>query len=193
MHTMTTTTGAAPPGAIARGADVGGTTRRNVARAGKVSTFTTTPPVTACARRDRRVAGAVHRASASSGAEGGERESLASGAASSRGRDDDLVARLRLGESGGGESAASRGAVRREMRERDAVTRSVLAVALGVAAMMPTITAEAPTPHPVTVGAKRTIVAGAVKNVATDARGKVDKAEEAFFRDVERYVGTISV
>ena len=79
------------------------------------------------------------------------------------------------------------------MRERDAVTRSVLAVALGVAAMMPTITAEAPTPHPVTVGVKRTIVAGTVKNVATDARGKGNKAEEAFFRDVERYVGTISV
>lgn len=88
---------------------------------------------------------------------------------------------------------STRASRRRASRERDSITKTFLALALGVAAMMPTITADAPTPSPITIGAKRTIVAGAVKTATTDARGKVDKAEEAFFRDVERYVGTISV
>lgn len=67
----------------------------------------------------------------------------------------------------------------------------MLALALGAASMMPTVTTEAPVPSPVVSGAKRTVVAGAVKNAASDARSSRDErtALNAFERDVERFVG----
>lgn len=113
---------------------------------------------------------------------------------------DDLVSKLRRGEDGASLSSSiddadgttkERRARRRENRERDAVTKAVLALALGVASMMPTVTTEAPAPSPVVSGAKRTVVAGAVKNAASDARSSRDErtALNAFERDVERFVG----
>ena len=87
--------------------------------------------------------------------------------------------------------ARGRRARRRENRERDAATKAVLALALGAASMMPTVTTEPPIPSPVVSGAKRTVVAGAVKNAASDARGSGDEraALNAFERDVGRFVG----
>ena len=116
---------------------------------------------------------------------------------------DDLVSKLRRGEtterssvdpSVDGDSdadAKGRRARRRENRERDAATKAVLALALGAASMMPTVTTEPPIPNPVVSGAKRTVVAGAVKNAASDARGSGDEgaALNAFERDVGRFVG----
>ena len=115
---------------------------------------------------------------------------------------DDLVSKLRRGETerssvdpsvDGDADADARGrrARRRENRERDAATKAVLALALGAASMMPTVTTEPPIPSPVVSGAKRTVVAGAVKNAASDARGSGDErtALNAFERDVGRFVG----
>ena len=118
---------------------------------------------------------------------------------------DDLVSKLRRGEDGSSSLSSSssssiddadgtakeRRARRRENRERDAVTKAMLALALGAASMMPTVTTEAPVPSPVVSGAKRTVVAGAVKNAASDARSSRDErtALNAFERDVERFVG----
>jgi hypothetical protein len=114
---------------------------------------------------------------------------------------DDLVSKLRRGETersstpsvddGADADARGRRARRRENRERDAATKAVLALALGAASMMPTVTTEPPIPSPVVSGAKRTVVAGAVKNAASDARGGGDEraALNAFERDVGRFVG----
>lgn len=113
---------------------------------------------------------------------------------------DDLVSKLRRGDGGSSSlssiddadgTAKERRARRRENRDRDAVTKAMLALALGAASMMPTVTTEAPVPSPVVSGAKRTVVAGAVKNAASDARSSRDErtALNAFERDVERFVG----
>lgn len=116
---------------------------------------------------------------------------------------DDLVSKLRRGEDGSSSlspsssiddadgTAKERRVRRRENRERDALTKAVLALALGAASMMPTVTTEAPVPSPAVSGAKRTVVAGAVKNAASDARRSRNErtALNAFERDVERFVG----
>lgn len=126
-----------------------------------------------------------------------ERDELASSASASG---DDLVARLRRGESsssrdGDAGAAAARRAEHKANREKDAVTKAVLALALGVASMMPTITTEAPAPSPVVTGAKRTVVAGTMKSATSDANRTRDAsaAEDAFVRDVERFVGRVNM
>lgn len=141
------------------------------------------------ASRERRVVLAL-------GADG-ERDELASSASASG---DDLVARLRRGESsssrdGDAGAAAARRAEHKANREKDAVTKAMLALALGVASMMPTITTEAPAPSPVVTGAKRTVVAGTMKSATSDANRTRDAsaAEDAFVRDVERFVGRVNM
>jgi hypothetical protein len=70
----------------------------------------------------------------------------------------------------------------------------VLAFALGVVSMMPTMTTDAPTPQPVVSGVKRTMVAGTVKSATSDATRRRETAAEAqFTRDVERFVGRMSM
>ena len=129
------------------------------------------------------------------GAEDGEEV-----ASSARASSDELVARLRRGESsssmdGDGRAAAARRAAHKANREKDAVTKGVLALALGVASMMPTITTEAPAPSPVVTGAKRTVVAGTMKSATSDANRARDAsaAEDVFVRDVERFVGRVNM
>ena len=118
--------------------------------------------------------------------------------AARRAKSDDLVAKLRLGESADAGRAVKptrlERAAARVNRERDAATKAVLAFALGVASMMPTMTTDAPTPQPVVSGVKRTVVAGTVKSATSDAtRGGETSAEAQFTRDVERFVGRMSM
>ena len=98
--------------------------------------------------------------------------------AARRAKSDDLVAKLRLGESADAGRAVKptrlERAAARVNRERDAATKAVLAFALGVASMMPTMTTDAPTPQPVVSGVKRTVVAGngEERDERRDARGR---------------------
>jgi hypothetical protein len=103
-----------------------------------------------------------------------------------RAKNDDLVAKLRLGESADAGRAVKptrlERAAARVNRERDA------------ASMMPTMTTDAPTPQPVVSGVKRTMVAGTVKSATSDATRRGETAAEAqFTRDVERFVGRMSM
>jgi hypothetical protein len=115
-----------------------------------------------------------------------------------RAKNDDLVAKLRLGDSLDAGRAVKptrlERAAARVNRERDAATKAVLAFALGVVSMMPTMTTDAPTPQPVVSGVKRTMVAGTVKSATSDATRRRETAAEAqFTRDVERFVGRMSM
>ena len=115
-----------------------------------------------------------------------------------RAKNDDLVAKLRLGDSVDAGRAVKptrlERAAARVNRERDAATKAVLAFALGVVSMMPTMTTDAPTPQPVVSGVKRTMVAGTVKSATSDATRRGETAAEAqFTRDVERFVGRMSM
>ena len=115
-----------------------------------------------------------------------------------RAKNDDLVAKLRLGDSVDAGRAVKptrlERAAARVNRERDAATKAVLAFALGVVSMMPTMTTDAPTPQPVVSGVKRTMVAGTVKSATSDATRRRETAAEAqFTRDVERFVGRMSM